>query len=266
MEVRARILVLTEDSGKQAQPTIQKLLKEALKLLVESVDLNPERIRLEPLPENERALLAVRANQWKEQQPPTIETIRLLELIATRLVEPAGFVVFHFDTDRVWAERHNSENRQKFETIIRERVRRILRGEVPAPRFGSQRPRPTLTAEQIELALKRLLILSPCYSIESWLYQSTKEILAHCQERHDSEAHVLRIQSWAADRTLLDDVSRPKHEALTCVGDLHNEALAKAFPAEEVWLAERSFFESVERLRACSTLVEAIGYGGHHVQ
>ena len=264
MEVRARILVLTEDSGDQAQPTIQKLLKEALKLLDESVDLNPNRIRLEPLPENESARLAVRANQWKEQ-PPTIETIRLLGLIATRLVEPAGFVVFHFDTDRVWAERHNSENRQKFETLIRERVRRILRGEVPAPQFGPQRPRPMLTAEQIELALKRLLVLSPCYSIESWLYQSTKEVLAYCQERHDSEAHVLRIQSWAADRTLLDDVSRPKHEALTCVGDLHNEALAKAFPADEVCLAERSFFESVERLRSCSALVKALGYGGPHV-
>lgn len=265
MEVRARILVLTEDSGEQAQPTIQRLLKEALKLLVEGVDLNPKRIRLEPLTENEPALLAVRANQWKEQ-PPTIETIRLLDLIATRLVEPAGFVVFHFDTDRMWTERHTSENRQKFETLIRARVRRILSGEFPAPRFGPPRPRPKLTAEQIEMALGRLLVLSPCYSIESWLYQATKEVLAYCQECHDSEAHVLLIESWSADRKLLDDVSRPKHEALTCVGDLHNEALAKAFPAEEVWLAERSFFESVERLRTCSSLVEALGYGELRVQ
>jgi hypothetical protein len=50
MAARARTLVLTEDSGRQAQPTLQKLLKEALKLesverlrgcsaLVEALDL-----------------------------------------------------------------------------------------------------------------------------------------------------------------------------------------------------------------------------------
>ncbi len=257
MAARARILVLTEDSGSQAQPTLQKLLKEALKLVEQGVDLNPARIRLEPLPEKEQALRAVSANKWKEQ-PPTRETILLLSAIATRLVEPAGFVVFHFDTDRVWTERHISENRQKFEKIIREGVRRILRGEAPLP--VNQRTRPTLTSEQIDSALGRLLILSPCYSIESWLYQATTELLAHCQQWHASEEHVQLINSWSMDRTLLDEVSRPKDDALPCVADHHNAELAKAFPAEEVWLAERSFFESVERLRSCSALVEALGY------
>lgn len=255
MVTRARILVLTEDSGKQAQPTLQKLLKESLKLVVEGVDLNPARVRIEPLPENERARQAVSANQWKEQ-PPTRETILLLGLIAARLLEPAGFVVFHFDTDRVWTERHASENRQKFEEIICDGVRRILRGEARQP--VNPRPRPMLTAEQIETALGRLIILSPCYSIESWLYQATKELHAYCQDRHKSEEHVQRIESWSADRTLLDDVSRPKHEALPCVADHHNEELASAFPAEDVWLAERSFHESVERLRACPALLEAL--------
>jgi hypothetical protein len=256
MAVRARILVLTEDSGKQGQPTIQRLLKAALKIIVAGIDLNPARIRIEPLPENEGALHAVRNNQWKEKHP-TPEKIRLLETIATQLMEPVGFVVFHIDTDRVWAERHDSDNRQKFEPIIRDGVRRILRGEVPLP--VNPRPRPKLTEEEIAEALSRLLVLSPCYSIESWLYQATRELVAHCQERHDSAEHVQRIESWAADRSLLDNVSRPKDEALdSCVGDHHNEDLAKAFPAEEVWLAERSFYESVERLRACPALVAAL--------
>ncbi|QRK11085.1 hypothetical protein JQX13_14030 [Archangium violaceum] len=258
MEARARILVLTEDSGKQAQPTIQKLLKEALKLVVEGVDLNPARVRIEPLPENERARQAVSANKWKEQ-PPTRETIFLLNLIAAQLVvQPAGFVVFHFDTDRVWTDRHTSENRQKFEEIIRDGVRRILRGEAPQP--VNPRPRSPQTAEQIETALGRLIILSPCYSIESWLYQATHELLAYCRNRHESEEHVQLIESWSVDRTLLDGVSRPKDDALPCVGDRHNEELAKAFPAEDVWLAERSFFESIERLRSCSSLIAALGY------
>lgn len=259
MVARARILVLTEDSGKQAQPTIQKLLKEALKLVVEGVDLNPTRVRFEPLPENERARQAVRANRWMEQ-PPTRETILLLGLIAAQLQQPAGFVVFHFDTDRVWSKRHESENRKEFEKIIRDGVRRILRGEAPLPPPAPHRPRPALTAEQIETALERLIILSPCYSIESWLYQATKELLAHCQDRHESEEHVRLIESWSTDRTLLDEVSQPKDDALPCVADHQNEEFSKVFPAEDVWLAERSFHESVERLRACPSLLEALKY------
>lgn len=256
MEVRARILVLTEDSGRQAQPTIQRLLREAIKIAVEGVDLNPARVKMEPLPEKDSARLAVRANQWKEQ-PPTRETILLLGAIAARLQEPAGFVVFHFDTDRPWADRDKSENRRTFEKIIREGVRRILRGEGAPPL--NPRPRPTLTAEQIETALGRLLIFSPCYSIESWLYQASKDLLAYCQQRHASEKHVQLIEAWSQDRTLLDDVSQPKVVLESCVGDQHNEELAKVFPAEDVWLAERSFFESVERLQACEALVKALG-------
>lgn len=226
--------------------------------MMPSVDLNPNRIKIEPLPENDRARQGTRSNNWKEE-PPTRETIVLFEAIATRLMEPGGFVVFHFDTDRVWAERDTSENRQKLESIIRERVRKILRGEAtPPPPFG-RGSRRALTPEEIEAALARLLVLSPCYSIESWLYQSTQELLVHCQERHTSAEHVRCIESWSADRQLLDEVSQPKKALLPCIGDRHNEELAKTFPAEEVWLAERSFFESVERMRACSALVEALG-------
>ncbi|ATB43811.1 hypothetical protein CYFUS_009291 [Cystobacter fuscus] len=258
MPIRARILLLTEDSGRQAQTAVQKLLKEALKIVVPNVDLNPNRIKIEPLPENDRALQGTRANSWKEE-PPTRDSIVLFGAIAARLMESGGFVVFHFDTDRVWAERDTSENRQKFESIIRERVRKILRGEATPPPPSGRGTHLALTPEEIEAALARLLVLSPCYSIESWLYQSTQELLAHCQERHTSAEHVQRIESWSADRRLLDEVSRPKKALLPCIGDLHNEALAKTFPADEVWLAERSFFESVERLRACSSLVEALG-------
>lgn len=257
MAARARILALTEDSGRQAQPTLQRILKEALKLVVVGVDLNPIRIRIEPLPENNRALHAIHANQWKAH-PPTRDTVILLSAIAARLLEPGGFVVFHFDTDRVWSKRESSENRQKFEAIIRGGVRRILRGE-GAPPVNPQ-PRTPLTAEQVEAALNRLLILSPCYSIESWLYQATNEMHPLCQSRHASQEHAQLIAEWATDRTRLDEVYQPKDVMEECVADHHNEALSKAFPAEDVWLAERSFHESVERLRACTALVEALSH------
>ncbi|NRD68530.1 hypothetical protein HRD49_43090 [Corallococcus exiguus] len=257
MAARARILALTEDSGRQAQPTLQRILREALKLLVVGVDLNPTRIRIEPLPENDRARHAIHANQWKAQ-PPTRDTVILLGAIATRLLEPAGFVVFHFDTDRVWSKRESSENRQKFETIIQSGVRRILQGEGALP--INPRARPSLTAAQVEAALSRLLILTPCYSIESWLYQATNELYPLCLGRHASQEHAQLIAEWVNDRTQLDEVHRPKDDVMACVADHHNETLARSFPAEDVWLAERSFHESVERLKACSALVEALAY------
>ncbi|GMU10955.1 hypothetical protein [Corallococcus caeni] len=257
MAARARILALTEDSGRQAQPTLQRILKEALKLVVVGVDLNPARIRIEPLPENDRALNAIHANQWKAH-PPTRDTVILLGAIAARLLEPSGFVVFHFDTDRVWSKRESSENRQKFETIIRSGVRRILQGEGALPL--TPRARPSLTTAQVEAALSRLLILSPCYSVESWLYQATNDLRALCHDRHDSEEHAQFIAEWTMDRTRLDEVHQPKAMLKECVADHHNEALAKSFPAEDVWLVERSFHESVERLRACTALVEALSH------
>ncbi|RYZ17526.1 MAG: hypothetical protein EOO70_01670 [Myxococcaceae bacterium] len=258
MAARARILALTEDSGRQGQPTLQKVLKEALKIVVDGADLNPARIKIEPLPENDRALFGMRANNWK-QDPPSVDTIRLLEAIAGQLAQPTGFVVFHFDTDRVWSERASSEHRQKFDNLVRNKVRRFLRGEGTAP--AAPHPRRVLTSEQAEDALQRLLVLSPCYSMESWLYQATTELLLHCRKEHDSKEHKQIIEEWSTDRTRLDEFYRPKHEALpSCVGDRYNEELAKSFPAVEVWLAERSFYESVERLRACTALVEAIGH------
>ncbi|MBN9681133.1 MULTISPECIES: hypothetical protein [unclassified Corallococcus] len=260
MLARARILALTEDSGSQGHPTLQKILKEALKLVVEGVDLNPVRIKIEPLPENDRARLGLRGNSWKEE-PPTQDTLRLIESIAVRLTEkPAGFVVFHFDTDSVWSERDTDpkSNRRKFETLIRGRVRRRLMGEGASPR--NPRAPPPQTSEEADAALSRLLVFSPCYSMESWLYQATSELRPLCQNEHDSNEHTQLIEEWTTDRTRLDEVHQPKVVMKKCVADHHNETLAKSFPAEDVWLAERSFHESVERLRACTALVEALSH------
>jgi hypothetical protein len=258
MAVRARILLLTEDSGRQGQPTVHKLLTEALKLLVEGVDLNPKRVPIEPLLKSNPACKALRANQWKEH-PTTKQTIVLREAIAAHLLTTPGFVIFHFDTDRVWDERKDSENRKRFDVIIRDGVRGILRGESRPPIPPGRSP-PKLSAEQIEAALGRLLVLSPCYSIESWLYHATTEIREYCQAKHSSVEHGKLIESWESNKQLLDEVFRPKDDALPCVGDQHNELLSKTFPAEKVWIARRSFYEFVETLRACSPLINALGH------
>jgi hypothetical protein len=257
MMARARILATTEDAGKQAKPTIERIIKEALKLVVKGVDLNPKRIQIDFLADNDRAHLALRGNQWKKE-PPTVDTIRLEDAIAGRLRERAGFVIFHFDTDEVWGNRSASDNRKKFETGLRVRVRRRLQGEGAQP--INPRPRIPLTAEEIEDAMSRLLVLSPCYSIESWLYQATEELRDLCQNWHGSSTHARLIEAWAIDRARLDEVHRPKDDVLACVADHHNETLSKSFPAEDVWLADRSFHESVERLRACTALVEALSH------
>lgn len=133
---------------------------------------------------------------------------------------------------------------------------RILRGEAPLP--NPPRPWTPPSNEAIEEALQRILVLAPCYSIESWLYQNTDGSLACCQKHHAHNGHQEMIREWAGDRSLLDQVSRPKDEALTCVADRHNLELAMGFPATDVWLAERSFHEAVERTRQCAALVKAL--------
>jgi len=108
-------------------------------------------------------------------------------------------------------------------------------------------------ASSVEDRLRRLLALVPTYSVESWLYQNTREALAICAESHRS-AHAETIRSWEADRGLLDEQSRPKDSY--CLGSTHNLRPAfGSFPAAEVHAAKKSFFAAVTAMAQCPPLV-----------
>lgn len=244
-----RFLVLTEDSGDHAQPTIRTLLKRSLQHLEASLDTS----RLNYLPHGDNE--ATRANAWKG---PCAATPRLLREIADALVNEA-FVVFHVDADVPWSDRTESENRRAFERTIREGVvaalttARIHRGV----RTFDGLPRNIAT----ELVAK-LMLMSPCYSIESWLYQARETVARHCNEEHaGKQDHAELLESWS-DRTKLDEVMKPK-DTLDCVADKHNATLATEFPAREVDAAERSYSEFVNVLRAAPGLLAALQPEAH---
>ena len=253
MKASVRFLILTEDSGKQGQPTIQLLTRAALRLIGPTFD--SRKVELSPLLDNPRASAARRGNAWKERRP-TPDKVQLLGAIATRLMEDGGFVVFHVDSDEVWARRGQSENRQKFEKIVRTGVRQILMGAAQPP-FG-RRFSPLSETEAVTVA-SRLFVMHPCYSVEAWLYQSTAQLAAVCKSVHERADHQELIRQWSADRSVLDGVDAPKDGALIdCVAAEHNELLAMHFPAAEVDLARRSWSEFVTLLRADSRLLDRL--------
>ncbi len=255
-----RILVITEDSGDQGLPTVQTIARKALKIVDEKIDLGPKRVAIDSLAKDSEAWRAARANLWKARMPPPGFS-KLLGAIATRLKEDGGFVLFHFDSDTTWTGREGSDNRQKFIAKIRNGVETILSGGARRP--FDRRPFRTPDTPEIDTWLGRLLVFSPCYSIESWLYQNTVEVEARCGAAHagspeNARAHAMMIRQWAADRTLLDELVRPKDDVLPCVADRWNADLAKGFPAKDVHKADRSFTEAVKAMSSCDALKDCV--------
>jgi hypothetical protein len=248
--VTARFLLLSEDSGKQALPTIRSLMTAAAKLLKPQLDTRL--LELRPLPEGDLAANALRANAWKQRRPSP-EKIALVRTVANEL-EQRHFVVLHFDSDTTWSKRRTSENRTRFEKQLKAAIKLTLMTPRENPRFV---PLSELEADE---RLSRFFAMTPCYSIESWLYQASESLRGFCRARHDKATHLVLIDTWRADRGLLDEVDRPKDgQFADCVGDRHNAELAANFPAAEVFAAEKSWHEFIEALRESGPLRAALG-------
>ncbi|MCU0695173.1 MAG: hypothetical protein MUC96_01440 [Myxococcaceae bacterium] len=246
----ARFLLLSEDSGKQAQPTIRSLMTAAAKLLKPNLDTRL--LELRPLAEGDLAANALRANAWKQRRLSP-EKAALIRTIANEL-EQRRFVVLHFDSDTTWSKRRTSENRIKFANQLRADVRLTLTTPRANPKFVP------LSTEAADERMSRFFAMSPCYSIEAWLYQANDALRSFCRERHEKRTHLVLIERWKSDRALLDEVDRPKDDEFSdCVGDRHNAELAAAFPAAEVFAVEKSWHEFVEVLRQSGPLRAALG-------
>jgi hypothetical protein len=229
------LLVLTEDSAGDGHATIVAVVKRMLQLVVP--DYQTHRIGFEP--KDEAAQRAVQGTGWKNANPKP-EMVTALRTIATKLGRDDGFVLFHIDGDRTWAERASSENEAKFQPMVVDRVRRILRG------------RPGSTAADAEERLRRLLLVMPFYSIEAWLFQHTAVAIRVCREKYQGR-DVGRFEAWRQDRTKLDDETKPKETV--CLKSAHNlECAGAGYPAQEVFDAGRSYAACVLRLQQCAEL------------
>lgn len=228
---RLTILVLTEDSGEQAHATWEILLRKTFGVLVSGT--RTHLIDFDPQTDREKA--ATRGNRWKSTEAEDLPAIiDLRRTIATRLLEddPPGFVLFHIDGDRPFRDREGAENPRRFEDDIRVPVETLLRERLTA--LGR--------AADVAARLRHLVVVVPYYELEAWLYQNIEEARKHCCGRPE---HVALLNQWAAHRATLDEVPRPKKEALPCIADRHNEALARGFDPDVVLAAGASYEAAV---------------------
>lgn len=251
---RLSFLILTEDSASDACKPIEALVKRMLLL----VDPATQTQRIEFEPRDEAARLAMRGANWKSK-PDDFghpKLVLLGRIIAAKLLEDSdgpGFVLFHIDGDRVWAERDSSDNVQKFPGFVRDYV---AQGLDAALRKRRDKPLDEEALANVkEAALARLLRLTPFWCIEAWLYQNTALVHRLCEER--CGAHLDQIKGWSEDRGALDEVSTPKKAM--CFGSQHNAELARSqFPAEAVFAADKSYAEAVMALVECADLCAAL--------
>ncbi|HEX5744691.1 MAG TPA: hypothetical protein VFZ09_00530 [Archangium sp.] len=231
------------------------MVKEILKQVDEHVETHETKIVFEPL-RSKDVLEVVQANNWKSKGARYHRSrTDLITLIAIQLELHNGWVFFHFDGDRPWAARDSSENRQKFKELIWEPVRLKIQ-----ERLVGRKPELATRTEEVkkyaDARMARLKTVVPFYSIEAWLFQNTREAIRLCKERYGGR-DVEQFNAWAQDRTMLDEVLKPK-EAV-CLGAVHNLELASTgFPAREVRAAGRSFTAIVEALSQDSELREAL--------
>src|SRR5262245_16166833 len=121
----ASILVLSEDSSLDTLRAVRALARRIL----EFIDPEHAGHRVDLEPQDERAQEAMWGNRWQAKTPSGRQAfVALARSIATKIMEPAGFVFFHSDADRLWKNRHTepSENIRRFYDRIIIAVRQII--------------------------------------------------------------------------------------------------------------------------------------------
>lgn len=233
--------VLSEDGAKDAYAVVCCLTRQIIRFVAPGLPLRS----LQFLPLNEKAAQqAVHGNIWKSRAPQDRQKrVALMKTLLSDVLMKDGFVVFHIDADEVWARREQCLNLRQFESFVTDICQSLADARDPER-----------TPEKLREAFdRRLLLLVPFYSIESWLYQSTACAVAICDGEYRGK-HRERFVAWACDRAALDEVSQPKREVV--LGGRYNLRLAEAgVPAQALHEAGKSFAGAVDRFRACSELL-----------
>lgn len=244
--MRASILILSEDSAKDAHATVCALARRMLRL-VQPDYVESEVVFLPLGAESADAQRAVQGNRWDSGDARgQTWRIALIRALATRvLAGENSFVFYHIDGDKPWKERKQSEKLSKFERFRDEIARH------------AEALKQDMNPAEIRAAVRdRLQLLTPFYCIEGWLYQNTEQAIALCVEHYQGR-HRDRFEQWGQDRGLLDEVAKPKEQVV--LAGKHNFELAKqGFPALAVYAGGKSFAATVDRLKACQGLVKAL--------
>ena len=197
--MNTRLWVYTEDTGKDAPEVLKALVKRLLKGL--SPGLQTNKLRFQDTVPSASATVAWHRHNWRGDRHKRRALI--LEL-ATR-VTTGDIVLLHHDHDA--AHGQPSTLAAQVSGLVTE-VARIA---------------PTATWRGA------ILTLTPCYSVESWLYHNHDAVEALPLNERDAALRWLREN--LRDTTGYDHIPKPKD---TCpLNDKHNLTLAtKAFPAD----------------------------------
>jgi hypothetical protein len=242
---RLRFVLLTEDTGKDADAVLRAVFRSILRLLEPGLDSRT--ITLDP-PEAVAAevRLAVRPDAWRGRGSGARDRFRrLADYIATKLMLDDTFVVFHFDGNSAWERATASRNVPDFERIVSNGIRHAF---ATIGREG-----------ELDARMARLLRVVPFYSMEAWLYQNTATASDICREGPCDGAHVAQYETWSAERGALDEIEQIKdRDDLQCLKDRHNARLAKGFPYPAVYATSKSFTATVDHMLTSQVLMESL--------
>lgn len=201
--MNTQVFLFTEDSGKHAAEVLQALVKRLLQQI--SPRLPTNLLPLKSAAPSAEATAAWRGHKWRGCRP--LHRALVFEL-ATR-VSTGDIVLLHHDHDAAHGQ----------QSALAAQVTKLL-ADVQAE-LGRRSPPATWRGA--------ILTLTPCYSVESWLYHNHDAVEALPLNERNAALRWLREN--LRDTTGYDHIPKPKD---TCpLNDKHNLTLAtKAFPAD----------------------------------
>ncbi len=252
-EAPVRIVVLTEDTSKDARATIEALVRKMLPLVVPNSRVH-DLVAFLSTDQPDHA--GMHRCIWKGSDPRDhAARVRLYKYIARRLCEVQTFVLFHVDGDTPWENRAQSENVQYLEKFVI-----LIEQAAGVGQSNVQRSRRSALVDTIttpKLDFDRFIPVVPFYTLEAWLYQNLERLIDICSREHDG-GHVESLRSWESARMEIDEIIKPS-EHFCVKKNTHNLELAsQGFPAQKAYDVRKSFFDSVERMRKCQKLVDAL--------
>lgn len=225
------VLVLTEDTGNDAHATVCAVARKLLRLIEPGLD--ERHLHFDQADELARA--GMNFTCYKSSNPRDYaKKVTLAQAIARHLLtdERDTAVLVHVDADGPWSTRdevHLCANARRFSEEIVRRVAALLEQQRQPHR------------------LDQIALLVPFWTLESWLYQNTREALRLCQDPkyRDDTRH---FELWQQSPHLLDEHERPKDTVR--FGAKYNLDLAsKGFPAGRLHQLGLSFAAAVEAAR-----------------
>lgn len=232
-------LVLSEDGSHDAVPSLVALTKRMCQLVVPAVGTH--RLRFEP-PEP-RLRRSLTANKWRSRsaEDQFLRT-ELVRTIATHLLRPEGFVIFHFDGDTCYRERAASPNPEQFGRQIVSPVSQLLR----------QRR----TDDEAARIAQKLITYVPHYCVEAWTYYNLPVLVEICRAQ-TSARDEQTLATWQAAPAEIEEVEKPW--SFVSAGKAHNRILTeRGYPTQVAFDAGKSFTDTVVALLNNPQLVAAL--------